>query len=176
MECRSCFDALTAFIDQELSPHDRQTVEDHLDRCLSCREEYDSLLQSYEFTEKLPWIEPDSRVWAGIRSQVAVSPAYGPIERPVTYRRLIEVLVNWLMRPWLPISTLAGLLGLVLLVNYLEPPNPVESEFSHFIQERERMYDNQRKVLFTNGQWQLRDERNPFSQPISFSDKNPFQE
>ncbi|MEJ2082106.1 MAG: hypothetical protein P8Y94_08010 [Acidobacteriota bacterium] len=78
--------------------------------------------------------------------------------------------------PRVRLSTLAGLLGLVLLVNYLEPPNPVESEFSHFIQERERMYDNQRKVLFTNGQWQLRDERNPFSQPISFSDKNPFQE
>jgi anti-sigma factor RsiW len=176
MECRSCFDALTAFMDQELSPGDRQSVEDHLNHCPSCREEYDSLLESYELTTKLSWVEPDARVWAGIRSQLAVGALNNPVQGPMAHRKLVEVLVSWIMRPWLPISALAGILGFVLLVNYLDPPNPVESEFSHFIQERERIYDSQRKILFTHGQWQLREERNPFSQPASFSDKNPFQE
>lgn len=163
-------------MDQELSPDDRQTIEDHLDHCPSCRGEYDSLLESYEITTRLPWIEPDLQVWDGIQSQLAMGSLSSPVEGPVTHRKLVEVLVNWLMRPWLPISALAGILGLVLLVNYMDPPNPVESEFSHFIQERERIYNDQRKILFTHGQWQLREERNPFSQPASFSDKNPFQE
>lgn len=177
MECRSCFDALTAFIDQELSPGDRQSVEEHLDRCPSCRDEYRSLLNSQELMAKLPWLEPDLRVWDAIQAEIALAPAgRSSVQGPQAHRNLIQTLVGWLLRPWLPISALGGILGLVLLANYLDPPNPVQNEFSHFIQERERMYDSQRRILFTHGQWQPREERNPFSQPASFSRQNPFQE
>ena len=133
-------------------------------------------MASVQLVDQLPWIEPDARIWAGIRSQLGPASVASPAAAPQAGRAPLAVLRSWIVRPWVPVSALAGILGLVLLLNHLDPPNPIQHEFTHFIQERERIYDNQRKLLLTHGEWQLREERNPFSQPASFSNKNPFQE
>ena len=178
MECRSCTDALTALMDQELPPAEQQSVEEHLSTCASCRNEYESLLEAHRLPVQLSSISPDVGLWRRIEAELAGGSALGvrPVVPVPSRHGLGNALAGWLLRPWVPISALGGILIVMLAVNYLDPPDPIEHEFSHFIQQRERIYDNQRKLLSTDGQWQPRDARNPFSQPVSFSDKNPFQE
>ena len=81
MECRSCTDALTALMDQELPPAEQQSVEEHLSTCASCRNEYESLLEAHRLPVQLSAISPDVGLWRRIEAELAGGSALGV--RPV---------------------------------------------------------------------------------------------
>ena len=56
LDCRECFDALDAFAEIELegkSPAEAMPlVQEHLDRCAGCKDEYVALLRALETLKK----------------------------------------------------------------------------------------------------------------------------
>ena len=43
MDCPACSEGLTAFLDGELAPSDRELVQQHLEACPQCSQEFESL-------------------------------------------------------------------------------------------------------------------------------------
>ncbi|MBI4481420.1 MAG: zf-HC2 domain-containing protein [Acidobacteria bacterium] len=81
MNCQGCRDDLVAYLDEELEQSMQAQVEDHLERCVSCRQEHDSLRQSYEFTETyLSSLEPSPYLWTRISAGLRGEPM--PVRAP----------------------------------------------------------------------------------------------
>ena len=70
MDCQACIDSLTAFLDDELSAPEREVLETHLTRCRPCRQEHESLLDSYQWVDQLTSLEVDSTGWTRIHSEI----------------------------------------------------------------------------------------------------------
>ncbi|GAB4253416.1 MAG: hypothetical protein Kow00109_29070 [Acidobacteriota bacterium] len=169
MDCRSCTEALTALIDQELSEIEQDEVMRHIAACASCREEYESLLETTRFAASLPFLEVPAALWSTIQQRLEGEGA--------------EALrVPWwawfTQRPWIPVSAAAGL-ALLLAGGavFFDQPDPLESQYRQFIELREQTLRQHWDVLRNRERLQqLRTLRNPFSVPVSLSNSNPFRE
>ena len=167
MECQSCSEALTALIDGELSSDESLSIREHLSKCLTCQSEYDSLFESLKMVESLTSLEPEDRLWARITSDISVSP---------TSQNWVRSLLDQLFaRRWVPVSALGAIVILVMALVLWKPADPVQDEFSHFMQHREAIYNQQREILFNPDEvYRDRVARNPFAQRVSATDPNPF--
>ncbi len=66
--CEECFERLDRFVDMELAGLDAAAamplVQDHLEKCGDCREEFEMLLEALRATEGS---RPVGRLWARLR-------------------------------------------------------------------------------------------------------------
>jgi anti-sigma factor RsiW len=167
MECRSCFEALTAYMDGELGSKDSEQVELHLSKCSPCSEEFQSLRFSYHLFEKLSAIEVREDLWERVVSDAAPSPppAHG---RPRFQFPSLS---------WLPYAAGFAVVALVAVFSFntANPTEDVHESFARFLVEREAVAI--RNVnLFERS---IRSGRNstmynPFVQRIDHSIQNPF--
>ncbi|MDP9485523.1 MAG: hypothetical protein M3Q49_06995 [Actinomycetota bacterium] len=70
--CDECFEELDRFVESELAGLDAAAamplVQDHLDRCGDCREEFEALLEALKTTERTPGVgSPLRRLWRRAR-------------------------------------------------------------------------------------------------------------
>ena len=169
MNCRSCNDALTALLDNELTADEQKTVRSHLSVCPECQKEYDSLLWAFDLTEKIDTMDLNPAIWTRIQSELtAAESGFG------------SYLKTLFLPPWRPV---AAFVGMVLVVSVLFVSFPrtsidpaLEEEFTQFMQQREEISRENRRILFEPRLDRNRREGNPFVRPVSYERTNPFQE
>jgi anti-sigma factor RsiW len=168
MECRVCTEALTAFIDKELSSEESAVVERHIDACTACKDEYDSLLTSYELTSQMPQLEVSPLLWANIASEISSE------QSPNWWKRF--VLDGLFGRPWVPATAALGAALVALLLVVIPPsPPPAETAFSDFVQQRELLSKRNEGILFrAEGFDRNESRRNPFIKQVQYTGRNPF--
>jgi predicted anti-sigma-YlaC factor YlaD len=69
---------LSALVDNELTPEEKQMVTEHLVSCEDCRKEYSRLVKLKEATDKMKYLDLPDRLWAGYWHGI-----YNRIERGV---------------------------------------------------------------------------------------------
>ncbi len=172
MECRTLSDSFSAFLDGELEVSERRQVEEHVGGCPDCREELDSLAVSYrildETVDPLP-LKAESALWQVVEAEVA------PRRSP---RREMRSSRPWWQRlMWLPVSAVAVLVALVILVPSQVDPQPgpeIRLQFEKFVQDRLSAEQLSAPALRTGGlDWDRSD--NPFSESeVDNRGENPF--
>ncbi|HUG44234.1 MAG TPA: zf-HC2 domain-containing protein [Acidobacteriota bacterium] len=167
MECRSCIEALTAYMDGELDSRDSQQVELHVSECSVCNEEFRSLRISYDLFEQLGTIEVRKDLWERVISGAAPS-LPGAHAKPRFQRPSFG---------WLPYA--AGFAVVVLVAvfsfNSANPSEDLHESFARFLNEREALAIRNVNLL----EQSIRSGRNstmynPFVQRIDHSIQNPF--
>ncbi len=129
MECQVCSERLTAFLDDELIRSEIEEIEVHLGTCNRCREEYESLLQSWELVDsQASFLELAPPRWAGIESRISgYSPAFWDF--------------RWLFAPGWAMAVATLLLLLVTVPMYYAASGEqadLNRMFMAFIAERDR--------------------------------------
>ncbi|HEY2934778.1 MAG TPA: zf-HC2 domain-containing protein [Acidobacteriota bacterium] len=72
MECLACKDNLTAYLDEELSPEEQESVERHLGQCARCNAEYLSLAESFRLVESaLEELPLSPNIWQHVHAGIA---------------------------------------------------------------------------------------------------------
>lgn len=169
MECRSCTETLTAYLDKELGEQDSRAVESHLATCTGCLEELRSLETACQLTNALPHLAVAPHLWDRIAQEVAplIVPEEGWLSR---FLRAIN-------RPWIPLAAAAAAVVIIAGV-LIRPTQPsVESDFAAFIQQREQISIQNTQVLFGSDSFDSDQRaRNPFVRPVNHSSRSPFQE
>ena len=131
MECLTCTESLTAFMDGELSPAQAKKVESHFTQCTPCHDDYQSLLHTYQLVEQVGLLELDPNLWTRIHSEITdLSPSES------TWLASLRSLFG--IR-WVPIA--AGTLGVVFLsLFFVNQPNPkIQDAFDEYVREREQL-------------------------------------
>ena len=131
MECLTCTESLTAFMDGELSPDQAKEVEIHFTQCTPCHDDYQSLLHSYQLVKQVGLLELDPDLWTRIHSEITdVSPSESTWL--ASLRSLFGV-------RWVPIA--AGTLGVVLLSLFFvnQPNTEIQQAFREYVREREQL-------------------------------------
>jgi hypothetical protein len=78
ISCDECFEQLDRFVEMRLSGLDAAAamplVQDHLEKCGDCREEFEMLLEALRASERTPgaW-EPIWRLWVRVRRALGSS-------------------------------------------------------------------------------------------------------
>ncbi len=169
MDCPACSEGLTAFLDGELAPSDREFVQQHLEACPQCSQEFESSLYASQLIERLPQIDPDPDLWQGIRSEIGGSDWS------------LSHLHSLLFGRWSPAMAAAGLGALLLGLSFFLPADErphaeAERLLDSYIQERQSV-DRVRTVSFETE----REESlyvplhpNPFAEPRRDLKRNPF--
>lgn len=93
MSCRVYQEKISDYIDELLSPAERQLMENHLLDCPDCYSCYQDLLAIYQASRQLPLHEPSDRVWQNILAHITPAPTARPALIPT----------RWLER-WLPFN------------------------------------------------------------------------
>ena len=130
MECLTCTESLTAFMDGELSPAQAKKVESHFTQCTLCHDDYQSLLHTYQLVEQVGLLELDPNLWTRIHSEITdLSPSES------TWLASLRSLFG--IR-WVPIA--AGTLGVVFLsLLFVNQPNPeIQQALREWFTEREQ--------------------------------------
>ena len=131
MECLTCTESLTAFMDGELSPDQAKKVEIHFTQCTPCHDDYQSLLHTFQLVEQVGLLELDPDLWTRIHSEITdVSPSES------TWLANLRSLFG--IR-WVPIA--AGTLGVVFLSLFFvnQPNQEVQQAFLEYVREREQL-------------------------------------
>jgi anti-sigma factor RsiW len=169
MNCRSCSEALTALLDNELALDEQEIVQSHLSGCPECKKEYDSLHRASRLTERVEPVPFNPALWNRIQSEISAQRS-GPM-----------AFVRTLFLPlWRPAMVAAGALLIALLLFVSFPSSSIdpalEEEFTQFMKEREAISLENRRILFEPRA--NRDHRggNPFVSRVSYERSNPFQE
>ncbi len=155
MECLTCTESLTAFMDGELSPDQAKKVEIHFTQCTPCHDDYQSLLHTFQLVEQVGLLELDPDLWTRIHSEITdVSPSES------TWLANLRSLFG--IR-WVPIA--AGTLGVVFLSLFFvnQPNQEVQQAFLEYVREREQMAVPQVRVS-----------QNASSLELSTAYPNPF--
>ena len=155
MECLTCTESLTAFMDGELSPDQAKKVESHFTQCTPCHDDYRSLLHTYQLVEQVDLLELNPDLWTRIHSEITdLSPSES------TWLASLRSLFG--IR-WVPIA--AGTLGVVFLsLFFVNQPNPeVQQAFLEYVREREQLAVPQVRVS-----------QNASSMELSTAYPNPF--
>ncbi len=167
MECLTCTESLTAFMDGELSPDQAQKVENHVTQCTPCHDDYQSLLHTYQLVEQVGLLELDPDLWTRIHSEITdVSPSES------TWLASLRSLFG--IR-WVPIA--AGTLGVVFLsLFFVNQPNPeVQQAFREYVREREQLELPRVRVSQNASSLELRTAYpNPFIVHDRRPQENPF--
>ncbi|TDI11499.1 MAG: hypothetical protein E2P07_05465 [Acidobacteria bacterium] len=155
MECLTCTESLTAFMDGELSPDQAKKVESHFTQCTPCHDDYRSLLHTYQLVEQVDLLELNPDLWTRIHSEITdLSPSES------TWLASLRSLFG--IR-WVPIA--AGTLGVVFLSLFFvnQPNQEVQQAFLEYVREREQMAVPQVRVS-----------QNASSLELSTAYPNPF--
>lgn len=163
MGCRICSDSLSAFIDGELEPSERESVEEHLRQCADCKREYESLLYFFEMTDAMSdrWLK---------------APAFAGIEARIDRgsRGLWDF--RWLFTPaWATLA--AGLLLATSIPFYLDSNDEqarLERQFAHFVEQRDRQESLHHGIIRTEPVGWVT--YNPFTLDRAPTRSNPFSE
>lgn len=155
MECLTCTESLTAFMDGELSPDQAKKVEIHFTQCTPCHDDYQSLLHTFQLVEQVGLLELDPDLWTRIHSEITdLSPSES------TWLSSLRSLFG--IR-WVPIA--AGTLGVVFLSLFFvnQPNQEVQQAFLEYVREREQLAVPQVRVS-----------QNASSMELSTAYPNPF--
>src|SRR5690606_34134860 len=139
MECRSCREALTAYLDGELASRELQEVDTHLAGCTNCRDELESLKFAYDLTMQLPELDVSADLWDRIYTGLLTSVTTSPDSNNFSRRA-------W-PRQWIPIAaTLVGVLAVALLLAPGTNSDPVaEQTFAEFLRQRQQVCTRNRQ-------------------------------
>ena len=167
MECLTCTESLTAFMDGELSPAQAKKVESHFTQCTPCHDDYQSLLHTYQLVEQVGLLELDPNLWTRIHSEITdLSPSES------TWLASLRSLFG--IR-WVPIA--AGTLGVVFLsLFFVNQPNPkIQDAFDEYVREREQLELPRVRVSQNASSLELRIAYpNPFIVQGRSPQENPF--
>ncbi len=173
MNCRSCRDSLTALLDNELSSEEQTIVETHLSNCPDCHHEYDSLLFAFNLTDHINPIPLSPVLWTRIQGEIISPPFTGNRGVGAALRRAFVPL-------WRPVAAAVGSVTVVTILFFsfsTERIDPaLEQEFSTFMQERETISRENRRILFEPEQNRNYRGGNPFVTRVSHERTNPFRE
>ena len=171
MNCQSCREALTALLDQELSSEEQGSVESHIRACSDCREELESMRYAFALTERAESVPLNPAVWERIHSEIESldSPGRGRMGR----------LVRSLLLPPRRVAVVAGIALAIIIILFVSfpintPDRALEEEFTAYIQKREKISRENRRMLFENTQNGGYQESNPFVKLVSHPSTNPF--
>lgn len=78
MECEKNKYLMMGYLDDELSPEEREEVQTHIEQCPDCRSEYKEFLVLKHTTSKMKLKGPDQQTWEGYMNTL-----YGRIERGI---------------------------------------------------------------------------------------------
>ncbi len=168
MECLTCTESLTAFMDGELSPDQAKKVEIHFTQCTPCHDDYQSLLHTFQLVEQVGLLELDPDLWTRIHSEITdLSPAES------TWLASLRSLFG--IR-WVPIA--AGTLGVVFLsLFFVNQPKPEvqQKAFHEWFTEREQLEVPRVRVSPNASSLEVRTAYpNPFIVQVRRSQENPF--
>ncbi len=168
MECLTCTESLTAFMDGELSPDHAKKVESHFVQCTPCHDDYQSLLHTYQLVEQVGLLELDPDLWTRIHSEITdVSPSEST---------WLANLRSLFVIRWVPIA--AGTLGVVFLsLFFVNQPNPEvqQKAFDEWFTERVQLEVPRVRVSQNASSLELRTAYpNPFIVQVHRSQENPF--
>jgi hypothetical protein len=126
---------------------------------------------AFELTEQVESIPMNPAIWTGIQSEIE------PLESPDEVG--IGGFLRNLILPRRRLATAAGIaLAIVVILFVSFPINRVdpalEEEFTAFIEEREKISRENRRILFENAQNGDYRGRNPFVKPVGHRSTNPF--
>ena len=162
MECLTCTESLTAFMDGELSPDLAKNVEIHVTQCTPCHDDYQSLLHTYQLVEQVRLLDLDPELWTRIHSEITdVSPSES------TWLASLRSLFG--IR-WVPIA--AGTLGVAFLSLFLinQPDPEVQQAFREYVREREQLEVPRVRVSQNASSLEL---RTAYPNPFIVHDRRP---
>jgi len=162
MECLTCTESLTAFMDGELSPDQAKNVEIHVTQCTPCHDDYQSLLHTYQLVEQVGLLDLDPDLWTRIHSEITdVSPSES------TWLASLRSLFG--IR-WVPIA--AGTLGVAFLSLFLinQPDPEVQQAFREYVREREQLEVPRLRVSQNASSLEL---RTAYPNPFIVDDRRP---
>ncbi len=167
MDCQACIESLTAFVDDELSAKKKEALETHLTQCRPCRQEHESLLDSYQLVDQLSYLEMDPALWTQIHSEITRLPTDKPSWfSPFQFFFGIR---------WIPIT--AGTLGIAILSFFFLNDSKVEmqQEFQVYLEQREQMELRPTPLPSQEGMREITtDLPNPFTVNYDSNQRNPF--
>ena len=75
MDCKRIGSLLTAYLDNEVTPEEREQIQAHLSTCLQCREEFESLVSVRENLRKTlvglgTSARPSPQAWSVLQSRL----------------------------------------------------------------------------------------------------------
>ncbi len=70
MNCFTCEQNITAYIDDELGHDQRRDVESHLAECDRCRQDYESQMTAWEIASNADAVEAPGDLWSRIEAQL----------------------------------------------------------------------------------------------------------
>ncbi len=162
MECLTCTESLTAFMDGELSPDQAKNVEIHVTQCTPCHDDYQSLLHTYQLVEQVGLLDLDPDLWTRVHSKITdVSPSES------TWLASLRSLFG--IR-WVPIA--AGTLGVAFLSLFLinQPDPEVQQAFREYVREREQLEVPRVRVSQNASSLEL---RTAYPNPFIVDDRRP---
>jgi len=162
MECLTCTESLTAFMDGELSPDQAKNVEIHVTQCTPCHDDYQSFLHTYQLVEQVGLLDLDPDLWTRIHSEITdVSPSES------TWLASLRSLFG--IR-WVPIA--AGTLGVAFLSLFLinQPDPEVQQAFREYVREREQLEVPRVRVSQNASSLEL---RTAYPNPFIVQDRRP---
>jgi anti-sigma factor RsiW len=134
MDCKSCSEEMTAYLDGELERARFREVEGHLEGCLPCLEQLESLKQSSRLVEHhLQEVEPRPEIWNNLAARIVASQA----ESSSTGMLRLFIRHRWL-------TACAALAGAVVLAvgvwglwNYQQSEQMLRQYMSSYVKERD---------------------------------------
>ncbi len=162
MECLTCTESLTAFMDGELSPDHAKKVEIHFTQCTPCHDDYHSFLHTYQLVEQVGLLELDPDLWTRIHSEIT--------DVSLSESTWLASLRSLFAVRWVPIA--AGTLGVVFLsLFFVNQPNPeVRQAFREYLREREKLELPRVRVSQNASSLEL---RTAYPNPFIVSDRRP---
>ena len=70
MNCFTCEQNITAYIDDELVHDQQREVENHFAECERCRQDYDTQMTAWEMASSVETEETPSDLWSRIEAQL----------------------------------------------------------------------------------------------------------
>lgn len=126
MECRTCFEQLTALLDGELTGSESKAVEAHIEGCPHCREELESLRYAFQLVD------------ASLEENLN-PPPWNLIENEIDRGRGSWLDLRWLFDlTWRPVAA-AFVLAVILVPLFwgqLAEEAELERMFAAYLQER----------------------------------------
>ena len=164
MECRTCSESITAFVDGELDGKERAGIEGHLSQCESCRAEHQSLRYAQDLIDRIPVLDLSPELWPKIDSGLTALKARQSIH-PAKSQSLLKC-------RWLPVAAtlLLGVLTSFFLL-YHANPSSLRLELDTYVRERDQLKTERRVPL---SDLSRPTHYNPFAVHAHILVRNPF--
>jgi anti-sigma factor RsiW len=178
MNCERCNEDLTAYLDGELTDARKRELKSHLESCVPCREEFQSLEESQRFFERqVRELEPASETWNRVRTRIAA------MEPPAPAPGLFQLLIThpWWSAAVTAVATAALAIGFWGYVQNQTAKRDLMQYMTQYIQQRDAQ-EHARRAPAPNSSGTYSnvpasysdDSENPFVTVNYAPDKNPF--